>query len=49
MQQIRTDFASPVGNASFCSNHGGTIDRRAPWVCVIRANGEVMFRQVPVS
>ena len=51
MQQIRTDFAlPPSSNAEFLFEVlGGTIDRRAPWVCVIRANGEVTFSQVPVS
>jgi len=51
MRQIRTDFAlPPSSNAEFLFEIlGGTIDRRAPWVCVIRANGEVTFQQVPVS
>jgi hypothetical protein len=51
MRQIRTDFAlPPSSNAEFLFEVlGGTIDRRAPWVCVIRANGEVTFSQVPVS
>jgi hypothetical protein len=51
MQQIRTDFAlPPSSNAEFLFEvMGGTIDRRAPWVCVISANGEVRFSQVPVS
>lgn len=51
MQQIRTEFAlPPSSNAEFLFEVlGGTIDRRAPWVCVIRANGDVTFTQVPVS
>ena len=51
MQQIRTEFALPQSsNAEFLFEVlGGTIDRRAPWVCVIRENGEVTFRQMPVS
>lgn len=51
MQQIRTDFPlPPSSNAEFLFEVlGGTIDRRAPWVCVIRADGEVTFNQVPVS
>jgi len=51
MQQIRTDFALPPSSkAEFLFEVlGGTIDRRAPWVCVIRANGDVTFSQVPVS
>jgi hypothetical protein len=51
MQQIRTDFPlPPTSNAEFLFEVlGGTIDRRAPWVCVIRANGDVAFSQVPVS
>jgi len=51
MQQIRTDFAlPPTSNAEFLFEVlGGTIDRRAPWVCVIRADGDVTFSQVPVS
>jgi hypothetical protein len=51
MQQIRTDFPlPPTSNAEFLFEVlGGTIDRRAPWVCVIRADGEVTFNQVPVS
>jgi hypothetical protein len=51
MQQIRTDFAlPPSSNAEFLFEVlGGTIDRRAPWICVIRANGDVTFSQVPVS
>ena len=51
MQQIRTDFALPPSSSSefLFEVLGGTIDRRAPWVCVIRANGEVTLNQVPVS
>jgi hypothetical protein len=51
MQQIRTDFAlPPSSSAEFLFEVlGGTIDRRAPWTCVIRANGDVTFSQVPVS
>jgi hypothetical protein len=51
MQQIRADFAlPPTSNAEFLFEVlGGTIDRRAPWVCVIRANGDVTFNQVPAS
>src|SRR5262245_24763731 len=51
MQQIRTDFPlPPSSNAEFLFEVlGGTIDRRAPWVCVIRADGEVSFTQVHVS
>jgi len=47
IQQIRTEFAlPPSSNAEFLFEIlGGTIDRRAPWVCVIRANGEVTFSQ----
>jgi hypothetical protein len=50
MQQIRTDFAlPPTSNAEFIFEIlGGVIDRRAPWVCVIRANGDVTFSQAPV-
>jgi hypothetical protein len=48
MQQIRTDFVlPPTSNAEFLFEIlGGTIDRRAPWVCVIRANGEVTFTEL---
>jgi len=51
MREIRTDFTlPPSSDAEFLFEVlGGTIDRRAPWVCVIRANGEVRFNQVPVS
>lgn len=51
MRQIRTDFAlPPSSDAEFLFEVlGGTIDRRAPWVCVIHANGEVTFSQVPLS
>jgi len=51
MRQIRTDFAlPPSSDAEFLFEVlGGTIDRHSPWVCVIRANGEVSFQQVPMS
>jgi len=51
MQEIRTEFAlPPSSNAEFLFEVlGGTIDRRALWTCVIRADGQVTFRQVPVS
>jgi hypothetical protein len=51
MQAIRTEFAlPPTSNAEFLFEVlGGTIDRRAPWTCVIRADGEVTFSQVPAS
>ena len=40
----------PSSNAEFLFEVlGGTIDRRAPWICVIRANGDVTFSQVPAS
>jgi hypothetical protein len=50
MQAIRTEFAlPPTSNAEFLFEVlGGTIDRRAPWTCLIRANGELAFTQVPV-
>ncbi len=51
MQSIRTEFAlPPSSNAEFLFEVlGGQIDRRAPWTCLIRASGDVTFRQVPVS
>jgi hypothetical protein len=51
MRQIRTDFAlPPSSDAEFLFQVlGGTIDRRAPWLCVIHATGEVTFSQSPAS
>jgi hypothetical protein len=51
MREIRTDFAlPPSSSAEFLFEVlGGRIDRRAPWVGVIRDNGEVTFSQVPAS
>jgi len=51
MQQIRTDFAlPPSSNPEFLFEVlGGQIDRGAPWTCLIHADGQVTFRQVPAS
>jgi hypothetical protein len=51
MRAIETDFKlPPTANPEFLFEVlGGRIDRNAQWICLIRANGTLSYRQVPGS